>query len=96
MSRRLKTLKVPSHYHLAKGPVNLLMDSTDIGLLDDGECQAHKHGVQGRCRWRRVHLAMDTATYEIRAVEFTSSRHGNNLILPDLLEQPQATNASTT
>jgi hypothetical protein len=34
-----------------------------------------------------VHLAMDTATGDIRAVEFTSSREGDSPVLPDLLDQ---------
>jgi hypothetical protein len=30
-----------------------------------------KHGVEGRRQWRKAHLAMDTATSDIRAVEFS-------------------------
>ena len=36
---------------------------------------------------RKVHLAMDTATADIRAVEFTPSRDGDSPGLPDLLSQ---------
>ncbi len=36
---------------------------------------------------RKVHLAMDTATSDIRAVEFTPSREGDSSVLPDLLGQ---------
>jgi hypothetical protein len=61
-----------------------------IKFLGDGEWQARKHGVQGRrarhCprtnggqgSWRKVHLAMDTATSDIRAVEFTPSSDGDS------------------
>jgi len=45
------------------------------------------HGVQGRRQWRKVHLAMDTATSDIRAVEFASSSDGDSPILPDLRDQ---------
>ena len=34
-----------------------------------------------------MHLAMDTATSDIRAVEFTSSSDGDSLVLPELLDQ---------
>lgn len=51
------------------------------------EWQARKHGVQGRRQWRKVHLAMDPATSDIRAVEFTPSRDGDSPVLPDLLGQ---------
>jgi hypothetical protein len=63
--------------------LNLLGYSTGIKFLGDGERQAHKHGAQGRHQWRRVHLAMDKATSEIRVVEFTSSRHGDSPTCPN-------------
>jgi hypothetical protein len=63
------------------------VDSPGVKFLGDGEWQARKHGVQGRRQWRKVHLAMDTATSDIRAVEFTPSREGDSPVLPDLLNQ---------
>lgn len=43
--------------------------------------------MQGRRQWRKVHLAMDPATSDIRAVEFTPSRDGDSPVLPELLGQ---------
>ena len=40
-----------------------------------------------RRQYRKVHLAMDTATGDIRAVEFTSSDKGDSPVLPHLLDQ---------
>ncbi len=48
---------------------------------------ARTRGAQGRRQWRKVHLAMDTATSDIRAVEFTPSRDGDSPVLPELLGQ---------
>ena len=87
LCRRQKTLAVQIPYRRADGPLNLLVDSTGIKLLGDGEWQARRHGVQGRRQWRKVHLVMDTATSDIRAVEFTSSGDGDSPVLPDLLDQ---------
>ena len=87
LCRRQKMLAVQIPYRRAEGPLNLLVDSTGIKFLGDGEWQARKHGVQGRRQWRKVHLAMDTATSDIRAVEFTSSSDGDSPVLPDLLDQ---------
>lgn len=87
LCRRQKTLKVQIPYRRSDGPMNLLVDSTGIKFLGDGEWQARKHGVQDRRQWRKAHLAMDTATSDIRAVEFTPSREGDSPILPDLLGQ---------
>lgn len=69
------------------GPLNLLVDSTGIKLLSDREWRARKHGTDRRHQYRKVHLAMDTATGDIGAVEFTSSREKDSPVLPDLLEQ---------
>ncbi len=100
LCRRQKTLAVQIPHRRADGPLNLLIDSTGIKFLGDGEWQARKHGVQGRRQWRKVHLAMDTATSDIRAVEFTPSSDGpshglqanhcravDSPVLPDLLDQ---------
>ena len=100
LCRRQKTLAVQIPYRRADGPLNLLVDSTGITFLGDGEWQARKQGVQGRRqslpgrqlpaiaeRGRKVHLAMDTATSDIRAVEFTPSSDGDSPILPELLNQ---------
>jgi hypothetical protein len=56
-------------------------------FLGDGEWHTRRHGPSRRRQWRKVHLAMDTAISDIRAVEFTSSREGDSPTLPDLLNQ---------
>ena len=63
------------------------MDSTGIKFLGDGEWLARKHGTHRRRQYRKVHLAVDTATGDIRTVEFTSSREGDSPVLPELLDQ---------
>lgn len=87
LSRRKKTLVVQIPYRRVNGPLNLLVDGMGIKFLGDGEWQARKHDVQGRRQWHKVHLAMDTATSNIRAVEFTPSRDGDSPVLPELLDQ---------
>jgi hypothetical protein len=99
LCRRQRTLAVQIPYRRADGPLNLLVDiepvsatgssepASGIKFLGDGEWQARKHGVQGLRQWRKVHLAMDTATSDIRAVEFTPSSDGDSPVLPELLDQ---------
>ena len=87
LSRREKTITVQIPSRRAPGPLNLLVDSTAIKFLGDGEWLARKHGTHRRRQYRKVHLAMDTATGDIRAVEFTPSREGDSPVLPDLLDQ---------
>ncbi|RLL62936.1 hypothetical protein DYS74_15810 [Sinirhodobacter hankyongi] len=53
----------------------------------DGEWLTRKHGPSRRRQRRKVHIALDTKTGNIRAVDSTSSRHGDSPFLPALLEQ---------
>lgn len=87
LCRRQRSLNVQIPYRRVDGPLNLLVDSTGIKFPGDGEWQVRTHGTSGRRQWRKVHLAMDTTTSDIRAVEFTPSRDGDSPVLPDLLEQ---------
>ena len=87
LSRRQKTITVQIPSRRAPGPLNLLVDSTGIKFLGDGEWLARKHGSHRRRQYRKVHLAMDTATGDVRAVAFTSSDKGDSPVLPDLLDQ---------
>ena len=87
LSRRQKTITVEISSRRAAGPLNLLVDSTGIKFQGDGEWLARKHGTHRRRQYRKVHLAMDTGSGDILAVEFTSSREGDSPVLPDLLDQ---------
>lgn len=71
----------------SQGPLHLLIDSTGIKVEGEGEWNARKHGGSKRRVWRKVHLAINEQTLEIRAVEITSSDVGDAPMLPELLDQ---------
>ena len=85
LCRRQARIGVQIPYRRSGKPLNLLIDSTGIKFCGDGEWLVRKHGSSRRRQWRKVQIAMDTKTGDIRAVEFTSSRHGDSPLLPDLL-----------
>jgi IS5 family transposase len=87
LCRRQKTLAVKLPYRGSGGPLHLLVDSTGIKVRGEGEWHARKHGGARRRVWRKVHLAIDEATMEVRAVEITDSRTGDAPMLPGLLSQ---------
>ncbi len=87
MCRRQKTVAIQIPYRRSDGPLNLLVDSTGLKMRGDGEWQVRRHGASRRRQWRKVHLAMDAATGDIRAVEFTLSQTGDSPVLPNLLDQ---------
>jgi hypothetical protein len=87
LCRRQRSVTIQIPFRRAGGPLNLLVDSTGVKMRGDGEWQVRKHGHSRRRQWRKVHLAMDTATGDVCGVEVTSSQTGDNPILPDLLAQ---------
>ena len=82
--RRQKTLQVALKYRTSTQPVNLLVDSTGIKFLGEGEWKRKKHGPEYRRAWRKVHLGIDAQTLEIRAIEVTSDAIGDAPMLPEL------------
>ena len=96
LCRRQKTVTIQIPFRRSDGNLNLLVDSTGVKIRGDGEWQVRKHGLGRRRQWRKVHLAMDTATGDIRAVEFTPSREGDSPVLLDLLAQIPAEQAIGT
>ena len=87
LCRRRRTVTIQVPYRRTNGPLNLLVDSTGVKMLGEGEWQVRRHGPGRRRQGRKVHLAMDTATGDIRAVEVTPSGEGDSPVLPDLPAQ---------
>ncbi|BAQ68667.1 transposase [Rhodovulum sulfidophilum] len=87
LCRRQARIAVQIPYRRFGTPLNLRIDSTGVKFRGDGEWQERKHGPLRRRQWRKVHIAADTGTGEVRSVEFTSSRQGASPLLPEWLMQ---------
>ena len=87
VSRRQKDLSVTIEAQPTTTGLHLLVDSTGIKMLGEGEWKTKKHGADYRRQWRKVHLGIDAATLEIRAIEVTDNATGDAPILPCLLDQ---------
>ena len=87
VSRRQKTLQVAIEVAPTTTGLHLLVDSTGIKMLGEGEWKTKKHGADYRRQWRKVHLGIDAATLEIRAMEVTDNSIGDAPMLPNLLGQ---------
>ena len=87
LSRRQKDLAVAIPYRSRGGPLHLVIDSTGLKVLGEGEWKVRKHGADKRRVWRKVHLVIDAGSHEVRAVEMTDHRHGDGEIVPGLLAQ---------
>jgi len=87
VSRRQKHLAVTIKAQPTTSSLHLLVDSTGIKMLGEGEWKTKKHGADYRRQWRKVHLGIDATTLEIRAIEVTDNATGDAPILPCLLAQ---------
>jgi len=87
VSRRQKTLQVAIGAVSNTTGLHLLVDSTGIEMLGEGEWKTKKHGAEYRRQWRKVHLGIDASTLEIRAMEVTDNSIGDAPVLPALLHQ---------
>jgi hypothetical protein len=87
LSRRQRDLTVAVPCRSQGEPLHLVVDSSGLKVLGEGEWKVRRHGADRRRVWRKVHLAVDADSHEIRAAEMTDHRHGDGEILPDLLAQ---------
>jgi hypothetical protein len=71
LSRRTKTLEVPSLRRAGTGPLHLLVDSTGLKLGGAGEWLVEKHGTSRRRSWRKLHIGVDADSGEIVAIDVT-------------------------
>ena len=74
-------------YRPRSGPLHLVIDSTGLKVLGEGEWKVRKHGANKRRVWRKVQMIIDAESHEARAVEMTDHRHGDGEIEPGLLAQ---------
>lgn len=73
LSRRAKTLKVVIARRVSHEPLHVVIDSTGLKVYGEGEWKVRQHGYSKRRTWRKVHLAVDTATLDIIGVEVTTT-----------------------
>ena len=48
LSRRAGTLDVPLHHHAIRGSIHLVIDSSGLSIVGEGEWAAAKHGGRGK------------------------------------------------
>ncbi len=59
LSRRSGHLDLPLRSRRDSGPINLVIDSSGLAILGEGEWAAVKHGGKGIQGWRKLHLGID-------------------------------------
>ena len=59
MSRRTSRLPVAPRAPHTVGPLHIIVDSTGLSIVGQGEWAAAKHGERGRRGWVKLHIAVD-------------------------------------
>ncbi|KGW80939.1 IS5 family transposase [Burkholderia pseudomallei] len=88
--RRAQTLQVKLPVIHSDEPLHLVVDSTGAKVYGEGEWKVRQHGYSKRRTWRKVHLALDTNTGQLRAALMTHQDVADGEVLPELLEQVSA------
>ena len=59
LSRRSQRLDLALDRIPATGPLHLIVDSTGLSIVGEGEWAAAKHGKRGKRVWKKLHLGVD-------------------------------------
>jgi hypothetical protein len=59
LSRRSQSLDVDLHRAAIGSPIHLIIDSTGLTIVVEGEWAAAKYGGRGRRGWKKLHLGVD-------------------------------------
>jgi hypothetical protein len=87
LALRHTTGNVQVPYTRSHAVLHLLVDSTGIKFLGEGEWKCKKHGPERRRQWRKLHIGIDATTLQIRAICMTSNNVSDSAVIPDLLKQ---------
>ena len=86
LSRRCRKLQILPSARPPGGEIHLVVDSTGLKIVGQGEWAAAKHGGQGKRGWRKLHLGVDEAGV-IVAVELTENTTDDASMVPNLVGQ---------
>ena len=85
--RRQKHIDIAINYQKSSNGLQLLVDSTGLKFLGEGEWKRKKHQPEYRRQWRKLHIGIDAETLQIRAIQLTTNNMSDSQVLGDLLDQ---------
>ena len=87
LCRRQKHIDIAIRDQKISDGLHLLVDSTGLKFLGEGEWKCKKHGPEYHRQWRKLHIGIDSKTLQIRAVQLTTNNVSDSQVLEDLLAQ---------
>ncbi len=85
--RRQKHIDIAINYQKSSNGLHLLVDSTGLKFLGEGEWKRKKHQPEYRRQWRKLHIGINAETLQIRAIQLTTNNVSDSQVLGDLLDQ---------
>ncbi|EMH1540924.1 IS5-like element ISAba13 family transposase, partial [Acinetobacter baumannii] len=85
--RRQQHIDIVISYQKSCDGLYLIVDSTGLKFLGEGEWKRKKHQPEYRRQWRKLHIGIDAKTLQIRAVQLTTNNVSDSQVLGDLLDQ---------
>ena len=86
LSRRGSKLEVVLRRKVPAGPIHLIVDSTGLKIMGQGQWAAAKHGAKGIRAWRKLHVGVDENGL-IVAERLTDSSVDDSTVVPEFLDQ---------
>ena len=87
LSRRQATLQVELPVRSKDTPMHLVVDSSGLKIVGEGEWKVRQHGWSKRRTWRKLHLGIDADTSEIVAQTLTMASKDDASQIKPLLAQ---------
>ncbi len=84
LSQRNQNLSVDLHRVASNKPIHLIVDSTGLSIVGQGEWAAVKHGGNGKRAWKKLHLGVDRSGVIVAELLTEGDAHDSNTAL-DLL-----------
>ena len=86
LSRRGRSLEIGLDRAPTSEPIHLIVDSTGLPIVGEGEWAAAKHGGKGKRGWKKAHLGVDRSGAIVAQV-LTGGNVDDAATVPDLLGQ---------
>ena len=95
ISRRSQQLDVSLRLAATKGRLHLIVDSTGLSIIGEGEWAAVKHGGRGKRAWKKLHLGVDRSGVIVAEV-LTDGNADDARTAPGLIDEVDGDIASFT
>ena len=86
LSRRGRTVQIRLPKR-ARGPLQVVMDSSGLKVFGEGEWKVRQHGWSKRRTWRKIHLSVDALSGEVQAAMLSTAGVSDAEMVDSLLTQ---------